>query len=226
MEMKKKCAVCGYEFLYSDKIFESPFISPNDEGAKYYYDLWHYNVESCPNCGYSSKDVSKNKYKGIVNDESFKNVSENEILKELDAARPNRISQYIKAGLYYLSIAEDYMAIVSNLLAGDLVYAELMYWDEYIFDNNDSITALINQRKYNEIKEFADSLFNKALDDLDKYIKDNPYDYDAQLLYAGSLGDGDRLQAMKGLKILNTLKTANLNTSQKLTLAFLLKEVN
>lgn len=226
MMKSKKCCICDYEFSYDDKTYKNPFVQPYGEGAKYYFDLWHYNVESCPNCGYTSKDVTKTLNKKITEDEKYKYISDMDIIKELDAARPNKISSYLKAGYYYESHGDLLNNAKCLLQASDLMYAELMYWDEYVLDSSDSVNALISTSQYNELKKFADHLFNSALDSLESYLKDHNDDVDALLLYAGSLSDGNKIQNIKSAKLLSSLKTMNLTTKQKKALQFLLEGLN
>jgi len=223
--ISKKCGICGYQFSYDDKTAQSPFVQPFGEGAKYYYDLWHFNVERCPSCGYISKDISQTLYKKIVIDEKFTSIPKMDIIVELNSARPNKISDYIQAGYYYESIGDKLNNAKCLLQAGDYMYAELLYWDEYILDSSDSVTALISKTQYNELKKFADYLFNSAVDILEAYVKENEEDVDAMLLLAGSLSDGNKIQNIKGAKLLNHIKTMPLKPIQKKTLEFLLEDM-
>lgn len=223
MTKSKKCCICGYEFTMDDKVAKEPLIQPFGDGAKYYYNLWHFEVEKCPKCGYSSKDISKTLYKKIINDEQYQSISKTDLLVELDSARPNRIGAYLESAYYYESVGEPLNNIKSLLQAGDLMYAELMYWDEYIFDSSDSVNALISKSQYNEIKKFADYLYNTAMDKLEAYTKENPEDIDALILLGGSLCDGNKIQNIKGAKILNNLKTMDLSINQKKALKFLIE---
>ena len=96
-----------------------------------------------------------------------------------------------------------------------------MYWDEYVLDDGDSISAIISKRQYNGFKGFADKLFNNAIDVLEEHVKMNGNDIDTILLLGGTLCDGDKVQAIKGAKFLNSIKGANLNALQKNTLDWL-----
>ena len=59
MERNSKCAICGYEFSYRERVEDNPFVLPHSDGARYYYNLWHYPVEVCPNCGYVCNLLNK-----------------------------------------------------------------------------------------------------------------------------------------------------------------------
>ena len=61
---------------------------------------------------------------------------------------------------------------------------------------------------------------------LENYLKNNPDDIDMQLLLAGTLSDGDKIQEMKSAKILSVLKTKDLTLKQKSALKFLLNELS
>ena len=45
MEKSKKCCICDYEFSYNDSASINPFITPMSNGAKYYFDLWHFDID-------------------------------------------------------------------------------------------------------------------------------------------------------------------------------------
>ena len=222
----KKCAICGYEFSFEDKFFEHPFVQPHGEGAQYYYDLWHFDIEGCPKCGYASKDVSHTFNKKIIQDDQYNSIDNIEIIRELDAARPNRVSKFLKGAHYYKSIGDKLNEIKCLLQAGDLVFAELMYWEDYIFDDSSSVSSLIGKSQSEEIEKFADHLINSGVKKLEDYIAQNSDDFDAQIILAGTLGDGDKLQTIKSAKILSNLKTKNLTLAQKKAVKFLLEQMN
>ena len=98
--ISKKCGICGYQFSYDDKSAQNPFVQPFGDGAKYYYDLWHFGLERCPSCGYVSQNVSKTLNKKIVMEDKFISVPQLDIIKELNSARPNKICDYIQAGFH------------------------------------------------------------------------------------------------------------------------------
>ena len=66
MEIKTKCGICGFEFTHNGYVEENIFVLPYTDGAKYYYDLWHFDIQHCPKCGYCSKNVSKSYNKIIL----------------------------------------------------------------------------------------------------------------------------------------------------------------
>jgi hypothetical protein len=226
MMKSKKCGICDYEFTYDDKTYKNPFVQPYGEGAKYYFDLWHFSVEKCPNCGYSSKDIAKSLHKKVVEEEKYKSIAALDIIMELNAARPNRIGAYLEASYYYESVGDILNNVKCLLQAGDLMYAELMYWDEYVLDSSDSITAIISKSQYNELKKFADHLFNTALEKLETYVNEHEDDIDAMILLAGSLSDGNKIQNIKGAKLLHNINAMNLTDGQRKALNFLMEGVN
>lgn len=225
MKITKKCAICDYEFTYDDKFSENPYITPNSAGSKYYYDLWHFMVEMCPNCGYASKDISQTLNKKIISDIKYNTIKDMQIIVDMNEARPNMILQYLKASVYYASIGEKLSEIKCMLQASDLIYAEMMYWDEYVLDKTDETRALASQKQYDEFKKFSDSLFNRAIWELEKYSALHPEDLDTALLLAGTLGDGDKLQSIKGVRLLNSLKNKPLSAGQKQALDYLFDSI-
>lgn len=225
MDKTIKCAICEMEFLYNDKNVINPLNQPFSDGAKYFYDLWHFNLEKCPQCGYVCKDISKTYYKDIVKDEKYLNISQMDLINDINDARPNNVELYLKAGYYYESIGDVLNNIKCLLQAGDLLYGELLYWDEYVLDNSDSVSAIMSKSKYNEIKKFADYLFNSAMDKLETYVKNNPQDIDSMILLAGSLCDGDKIQAIKGTRYLNHLNNMHITIEQKEAINFLFNSI-
>ena len=221
----KRCVLCDYQFEYDDKSNTSPFVKPHTDGAKYYYDLWHFHVGRCPMCGYACKDISHTFNKRVTHDEGYKNIANMTIIKELNNARPNSVQAYIEAGYYYDSIGDKLNAGKCLLQAGDNVYAELLYWDEYIFDSGDSVSSLMSKTQYDELKKFGDNLFNSALDRIEEYLKEEPDDIDATLLLAGSLLDGNKIQVIKATKILSNLKNKSMTTDQRLAFEFLQDDI-
>lgn len=225
MRITNKCAICGYEFTYDNEVATNPLVAPHDDGARYYYDLWHYFIEKCPECGYASKDISSVANKDIVKDIRYTAVKDMPIIETLERARPNRIADYINAGIYYESIGDSLDYAKCMLQASDLVYNEIMYWDEYVFDNSHSMGAIQNKAQYSEFTKFADGLFAKGVESLETFSKGHPLDIDSAILLAGVLNTGDRTQKIKGAGLLNKLKTANLTHGQKLAVKFLLDRV-
>lgn len=225
MRVTKKCAICGYEFTYDNKIGSNPMVAPHDDGARYYYDLWHYFIERCPECGYASKDISVVENKYIIKDIRYTAVQDMPIILTLEGARPNRIADYICAGMYYESIGDDLDYARCMLQASDLVYNEMMYWDEYVYDNSHTMGVIQNKSQNEEFTSFADGLFSKGVDALDNFVREHPADLDASILFAGILNTGDRAQKIKGAGLLSRLKSANLSNGQKLAVKFLLNRV-
>lgn len=225
MRITKKCAVCGYEFTFDNDVAVHGLVAPHDESARIYYDLWHYFVEKCPECGYASADISTTANKDIVKDLRYQAVSEMPIIVTLEGARPNKISDYICAGMYYESIGDRLDYAKCMLQASDLVYNEMMYWDEYVFDNSHSMGAIQNKAQYGEFQKFADGLFTKGVDALENYTKEHPQDMSSLILLAGVLNTGDKMQKLKGAGILGRIKNASLSDSQKKVVKFLLSRI-
>jgi len=226
MERKCKCGVCGFEFEYNDINRSNPFVTPYNDGAKYYYDLWHFAVIQCPNCGYCAKNITTSQNKTVIKDSKYLGISNMDLIKELNSTRPNKVEPYLKASYYYESIGDVLNQVKCLLQAGDCVYGELMYWEDYVFDNSDSISVIINRNLYNEIKKFADYLYNTAVENLETYVKENDNDMDSFILLAGTLLDGNKIQSMKGTKYLTSIKTERLTIAQKSALDFLLNSIS
>lgn len=226
MRITKTCSICGYQFTYDDKVFVSPFVEPHDDGARYYYNLWHYFVEKCPHCGYASKDISKVVNKDIIKDSWYEAVSDMPIINTLNKARPNRVADYLHAGIYYESIGNQLNYAKCMLQACDLVYNEMMYWDEYVLDSSNSLSAIQNKAQYNEFKKFADGLFVKGLSALEEYVTNNAQDIDAIILLAGTLNTGDNFQKIKGARYLSTLRKMPVTIAQRQAIEFLENRMN
>lgn len=221
MMTTKKCAVCGYKFTFDNEIRTNLFISDKNVGAKAYFDLWHFSVVRCPKCGYASADIDTCQNKKIVKDKNYK-LDNPEMVEKLNEARPNLIDTYLYAEKYYESIGDTLNQAKCLFQSADLVYAELMYWEEYILDEDD----LDDDPDYIEIVSFAEELFSKGLKVLGKYIESNPSDYDAKILRSGILSDGDSVQKIQGIKELKSLSTIpNLTTTQQAMVEYLLKGI-
>ncbi|MGN0961007.1 MAG: hypothetical protein ACI4PF_02265 [Christensenellales bacterium] len=226
MRITKKCSVCDYKFTYDDKVYINPLVEPHDEGAKYYYNLWHFFIEKCPNCGYASRDLSEVLNKDIVKDDRYLAVAEIPIIVTLERARPNRIADYLYASIYYESIGDTLNYSKCMLQASDLIYNEMFYWDEYVLDDVDSMSAIQNKAQFNEFKKFADGLFNKGVEALEEYVARHPYEIDTTILLAGVLNTGNKMQKIKGARLINRLKSETLTDEQKLCVKFLIDRIN
>lgn len=226
MLVTKKCAICGTEFSFEDSITTNMFMTPNSEGAKLYFNLWHFNVEKCPNCGYASKDVSRCVNSSITKDKKYEMIPDNKIVKSLSSARPNKLEHYLRASLYYRSIKDKLNESLCNLQAGDLIYGEMIYWKEYILEDNTKLNTVQNDKTYSEFKAFADELYTQAVKGLKEYLRDNPNDVDYIILLAGTLCDGGKMQKIQGVNMLNKLKTVKgLTLNQKKIIKFLIDMV-
>lgn len=225
MIIKKKCAICGYEYQYDNTFKVNFFLEPRDEGGRYYFDLWHFNVDTCPNCGYVSKDIEVCKNSDIIKDNRYLSVMDNEIIEDLNNARPNRIASYLKASIYYASVGDTLNEIKCILQAGDLVYSEMMYWSEYILDSATSYGAVQARSQINAFKKFADNITKSGLAKLETLCNEGQ-DIDNRILLAGMYSDGDSIARIKCKKILNELKNENLTSGQRKAIEFLLNDLN
>lgn len=226
MKISKKCCICDYRFTYDDRVYIDPLVAPHDAGAQYYYNLWHFFIEKCPQCGYASKDISKTDNDKIVKDEIYLTVADVPLIKTLNNARPNRIADYLYASVYYESVADNLNYAKCLLQASDLVFAEMMYWEEYVIDSSNSLSAIQNKAQMNEFQKFANGLYEKGVKILERYVEDYVNDIDSSILLAGTLCSGDKIQKIKGSKMLLKLKGQKLTTGQQLAVKFLIGSIN
>ncbi len=225
MMVTKKCCICGYKFTFDNDIRTNLYISPKNEGASEYFKLWHFFVETCPECRYASQDIETTENASIVQSRQYR-LPYSDILEELDEARPNRIGDYLLAGIYYESIGDELSRAKCLLQAGDLVYAEMVYWGDYIFDTDAVGSKLKDDLQYQKFENFAEELYDKGVAVLKKYLEKNPTDIDSEILLAGILSDSSTVQKMQGvkkLKALSNLKT--LTSRQRAMVDYLLKDV-
>lgn len=221
MMTTKKCAVCGYKFTFDNELRTNLFISDKNVGAKAYFDLWHFFIERCPKCGYTSADVSVCKNKKFVKEDECK-LDGLEMIEKLADARPNQVADYLCGAKYYQSVGDKLNEAKCLFQSADLVYGELIYWEEYILDEDD----LDDDPDYIEIEGFAEELFEKGLKVLGEYIESNPMDYDAKILHAGICTDGGSVQKVQGIRMLKSLLIdTNLTEKQKAMVEYLLKDI-
>ena len=224
--MIKECCVCGYKYTHKGGWENShPLAVPQTDGAKLYFNLWHFQIDVCPECGYASRDISECINKKIVEDSGYLSINDMPVLQELNSARPNSIGVYLKAGAYYRSIGDMYNEALCYLQASDLVFAEIIYWQQYLFDSSDAFTAYRSKGIYNDFKDFADKFYNRSIELLEEWITKRPKDIDARLVLAGALSDGNAMQKMRSVKMLNGLKTEKITNDQKKILSFLLGDI-
>lgn len=223
MIVTKKCAICGAEFSFDDSITVNMLTRPNSDGAKLYFNLWHFNVEMCPNCGYASKDVSTCINTSITKDKKYDMVVENPVVKELSGARPNKLAHYLRAGIYYSSIKDKLNESLCYLQAGDTIYGEMIYWRDYMLDESNSVSKAKSKEVLDEFRAFADELYALAVKDLKEHLRDNPNDVNNIILLAGTLCDGNKMQKIQGVNMLNKLKSVSgLSMDQKKMIKFLI----
>jgi len=220
----KRCCVCGYQFSFDNELRTNLHISPKNKGAKGYFDLWHFFVERCPNCGYASIDITKTENKDIVKSKRY-SLPQKDILEELAEARPHKIGDYLLAEVYYESINDQCNRAKCLFQAADLVYAEIMYWVDYIFDTEDG-GKLQDDMQYVRFESFAEELYDKGLKVLRDYIASHPDDVEAEILYAGICSDGSSTQKIQGIKALKKLMLdPRLTAHEKEIVAYLLQDI-
>lgn len=223
MEGIKECAVCGTSCEIHDVKNTTKLLTPHSLEEKYYYDLWHKNVEECPHCGYVSFDISVVKNKDVVNNEKYLNSLNNILIKELKEIKQNRLEELIKCGCYYNISNNPFFEAISYLQASDEIFKVVNYLNDYIFDNTNLSGKNENQKIENRYVEFADTLFLYALSVLKKiYSKDNK-NIEVSIVYGGALLDGNQQQANLGRNILEKALQFPLSAIQRKTILFLLE---
>lgn len=221
MMTTKKCAICGYKFSFDNELRTNLLISDKNVGAKGYFDLWHFFIEKCPKCGYMSADISVCKDKKAIRTSEYK-LDDVEMIEKLEEARPNQVADYLYGAKYYEGVGDKLNEAKCIFQSADLVYGELIYWEEYILDEED----LDNDPDYMEIEGFAEELFARGLKVLDEHIDAHPNDYDAKILYAGICSDGGSVQKVQGIRMLKALLVdTNLTEKQKAMVEYLLKDI-
>ena len=208
--IKKECAICGKVNLVSDDKYIDKFVTTNTPGAKLYFDLWHFNIESCESCGYASMDISK------CENTSIKYVSKesNPIYKALNDVRTNKIVDYIHASKYYEMLGDKKYQALCLIQAGDMVYSEIMYWKEYILTEDEEIP---------ELYELGEKLYGQGIESLREYLDSNPNDIDMKIVLVGVMLDSK--DKSLGFSVLQNLKKLPLSNDQKLILDFLSNEI-
>lgn len=206
--MKEKiCAVCAKKNIVNDSVIVNKFMTPNTNGAKEYFNLWHFPIEKCEACGYSSRDISE------CQNFNVKYLSNNEydkILKTLNDARPNSIRAYIDASRYYALIGDQKSQALCLLQAGDGVYNEIIYWQEYILTENEDCV---------DLKDFGNKLYDQGTEILKSYTNKNSDDIDMQILLIGLLSETKDKSI--GFALLQQLKKLDLSNRQREMLDFL-----
>ena len=169
-------------------------------------------------------DITETQNKDIVKSKRY-SAPGKDILDDLAEARPNKIEDYLLAEIYYESINDELKRAQCLFQAADLVYAEIMYWTEYIFDTEDG-GRLQDDMQYVKFESFAEELYAKGLKILKEYLDRNPDDIDAAILHAGICSDGSSMQKMQGVKELKKLMlNPRLNALQKEIVAYLLQDI-
>lgn len=224
MQFTKTCCNCGYTFTFENSIITNLMISPKNVGAKGYFDLWHFYIEKCPECGYSSLDISNIVDKDFLKSPEF-NAPIDPVLVELEECRPNKIRDYILAERYYEHIGDTLLSAKCYLQAGDLVYEEILYWNDYVYDN-DLIEGDTSDTQYIKMQTFAEELYSKGTTLLKDYLENNPDDIDHQILYAGIISEGSSVEKVQGLRKLKELReNPLLSSSQKAMIDYVMSDL-
>lgn len=212
MLKKIKCAVCGAENIVSDELQVNPLIAPNSRGAKLYFDLWHFPIQKCSECGYASLDISVVDTQNVA----YLKASEYaEMFRLLNAARPNMVEKYYDASRYYQLINDQKHQALCLLQAGDLVFNEIFYWKEYVLTEDENCL---------ELYELARTLYSKGVEILEDYCKGRS-DTDMELLLAGVLADSEEGVKLSNI-LLNKLSRSQLTDDQREILIFLRSDNN
>jgi len=207
-----KCGKCNKVSRVMDDININKVITPHSQGASLYFDLWHFNVQRCSNCGYTSRDISNCDNLASTNEYGY----DQNVLKELRSARDNFIEDYILASRYYSTINDLKNEALCLIQAGDLVYNEIAYWKEYILTEDENCEHLY---------VFAENLYNDGIKKLKEYLDVSPKDIDMQLLMVGILSDMDDKEIIASKVIIQNLKKQVLSNEQKLILDYLENEI-
>ena len=218
---EKTCAVCGAKVSIFDNINVSKQIKPHTLEEKYYYNLWHKNVEYCPNCGYASFDVSQTKNLNIVANKKYKSIKENDMLTELCKFKQNNAKFYLMCGTYYNLVGEKFDEAISFLNASDEILGVVNYLNLQVFSTPQTPDEKNIEKKF---VKFANLIFKYALGVLSDFCKTND-DVNAKIVYGGALLDGNKKQTELGTQVLNELlNKSSLSAIQEKTILYLLKK--
>ncbi len=219
MVYKKKCAICGSENTFDNEVKTCKILTPHKLEEKYYFNLWHTNVEMCDKCGFVSFNIEQCLNSEIINNINYLKINENEMVKQLHNYQQNNLVQFLKCGFYYNKINDKFNEALSYLQASEEVLRVVRYLKQELFDDVKSDNDLINN-----FLSYADKLFNYGIAVLLKLYNENKNNAELNIVLAGSLLDGDEKQELMGKEILNYTKQLKLSSLQKRTIKYLLKE--
>lgn len=217
MIKKKICAVCGKECEVFHDDIEKAYISKLKDGAKLYYEIWHFDVERCFGCNYASKDISKCLPVKVDEKEKLR-ILKDETLELLYQTRPHYVYNYLLAALYYKTIGDTYTQSLCVLQAGDWLYHEIMNYMDYILDDTD-------KEEREKLNNYAYGYYQQTIELLKSYLESNPQDFNAKLLLAGVLSDCEKTEKIQSSIILRSLQKENLTADQKKIWEFLYSDI-
>lgn len=212
--MIKTCAICQKSNDFEDIIPSSKFTRPRKEEEKEYFNMWHRIIEVCPECGYTSYDVSTTLNKNIINHPNYKKIPELDYVVELNNYVPNRLSSLLQAGLYYNSINDTYNEALAYLQASDTICGVI---------NSLLLQFDFGDDEDNKMLRCADALYQKALSLLEQLLPYNKANIELYIVYGGALLDGNEGEEKRGLAILKEALSLNPTPIQIKVLKYLLK---
>ena len=223
MTTKKICKVCGQSIdIDTNKGLLDKSLFQN-KGAQIYYCMWHFNIERCPNCNYSSKDVSVCNNKEIVKSDAFKNILENKLLTKLNHYRLNNIIDYLLAGEYYLNQKDLLNYSLCYLQASDNIFYEIINFEDQICDFE---LTEEDENFINDLKSLSKSILNKSIDSMKIYIWETPTDYKYKILLLDILVNWKHENSQLVFVLKKDIKNANLSYEEKVLLDYLFKPKN
>ena len=214
--MKKICANCGHVCDIDNS--RGRDLSEHLSGAsKLYYDLWNFDIERCPNCNYSSMDISK-KENVKLNEYKMHALLGDKVINELNECRPNQIFNYLLASIYYEELGDTLTQAKCVLQAGDWLFFELPYFIDEFLDEDDRESVEFYQN-------YANKFYKEAITLLEKYLDKNQDDYKAKLLLAGVLQDMEGADKFKSHAILRSIDESKLSSDEKEIYSFLCQDI-
>lgn len=219
MDIKKKCANCGKINSLNDypvDEFYKAINMPTKSGAKEYFKLWHFMIEGCHYCNYSSLDIAKasNSEKKVINSKEYQNIFLNKSLAELQKVGNSDLPNQV-AYAFLMEKTENYKeAGRAYLCASDFAYSQFIRWIIMEDDESEKLTA--NDKKTRVLVEnYCKELFNRAIKNLKLAFKQN-VNNETQILLIGALLSGEKEEVLQAKLLLDDLKTRDLTNEEKL----------
>ena len=217
--MDKKCAYCGKVVNVFDSEEKQQFFidcgRPRKIGAtQNYFDLWKRVYEFCPQCNYTHDNISSisKQAKEFLNSDEFNKICENKIFNEISEFRNNNILPYIIAGYTYEKEGNFFESSCAFANASDEFYGEIIYWEGETLED-----GRLNEQDLNLSKKFhmfAEKLYDKSIELLDKYVSVNQNDINGNILYAGLLSGGNQKQKQLSKEVIKNLLALDLTNEQ------------